>query len=72
MCPGRIAAEAAQLAGTAFSEIIPPEAQTHLVRAQTELFLALKATIEHHARHMQSEEQRQRRESRRPVKIELE
>jgi hypothetical protein len=72
MCPGRIAAEAAHLAGTAFSELIPPEAQTHLIKAQAELFLALKVTIEHHARHMQSEERRTRRESRRPVKIELE
>jgi len=72
MCPGRIAGEAAQLAGAAFSELIPPEAQTHLIKAQAELFLALKVTLEHHARHVQSEERRTRREARRPVKIELE
>jgi hypothetical protein len=72
MCPGRIAADAAQLAGTAFSELIPPEAQGHLLNAQHELFMALKVTIEHHARHAQSEERRARREARRPVKIELE
>lgn len=72
MCPGRIASEAAQLAGTAFSELIPPEAQVHLVNAQRELFLAVKATIEHHAQHAQTEERRARREARRPVKIELE
>jgi hypothetical protein len=72
MCPGRIAGEAAQLAGTAFSELIPTEAQVHLVNAQRELFLALKVTIEHHARHQQAEERRARRESRRPTKIELE
>ncbi len=72
MCPGRLAAEAAQLAGTAFSELIPPEAQAHLIKAQAELFLAVKATIEHHARHVQTEERKARRESRRPVKIELE
>ena len=72
MCPGRVAAEAAQLAGTAFSELIPPEAQVHLVNAQRELFLALKVTIEHHARHVHSEERKARREARRPVKIELE
>ena len=72
MSPGRLASEAAQLAGTAFSELIPPEAQVHLVNAQRELFLALKVTIEHHARHAQAEERRQQREARRPVKIELE
>ena len=72
MCPGRIAGEAAQLAGTAFSELIPPEAQVHLVNAQRELFLAMKVTIEHHARHAQTEERRARRESRRPVKIDVE
>ena len=72
MCPGRIATEAAQLAGTAFNELIPPEAQIHLINAQRELFLALKVTIEHHARHAQSEERRTRRQARRPVKIELE
>jgi hypothetical protein len=71
MCPGRIAAEAAHLAGTAFSELIPPEAQAHLIKAQAELYLAVKATIEHHARHVQSEERRARRGSRRPVKIEV-
>jgi hypothetical protein len=72
MCPGRFAADAAQFAGTAFNELVPPEAQLHLLNAQRELFMALKVTIEHHARHAQSEERRARRESRRPVKVELE
>jgi hypothetical protein len=72
MCPGRIATEAAQLAGTAFNELLPPEAQVHLVNAQRELFLALKVTMEHHARHVQSEERRARSRSRRPVKIQVE
>jgi hypothetical protein len=60
------------MAGTAFNELLPPEAQVHLVNAQRELYLALKVTVEHHARHAQREERRARRESRRPVKIELE
>jgi hypothetical protein len=72
MCPGRFAAEAAQLAGSAFGELVPPEAQVHLLNAQRELFMALKVTIEHHARREQAEEKRARRESRRPVKVELE
>jgi hypothetical protein len=72
LCPGKFAADAAQLAGAAFNELIPPEAQIHLINAQRELFLALKVTIEHHAQHAQSEERRARREARRPVKVELE
>jgi hypothetical protein len=72
MCPGRIATDAAQLAGSAFGELVPPEAQVHLINAQRELFLALKVTIEHHARHSQADEKRARRESRRPVRVELE
>jgi hypothetical protein len=72
MCPGRIATEAAQLAGTAFGELVPPEAQVHLLNAQRELFMALKVTIEHHARSSKAEERRARRDSRRPVKVELE
>lgn len=72
MCPGRIATEAAQLAGTAFSELVPPEAQLHLLNAQRELFMALKVTIEHHAQRSQAEERRARRQARRPVRVELE
>jgi hypothetical protein len=72
MCPGRIAVEAAQMAGTAFGELVPPEAQVHLLNAQRELFMALKVTIEHHARHERAQERHARRESRRPVKVDLE
>jgi hypothetical protein len=72
MCPGRIAADAAQLAGAAFGELVPPEAQVHLLNAQRELFMALKVTIEHHARHEAAEERHARRAARRPVKVELE
>jgi hypothetical protein len=72
LCPGKFAADAAQLAGTAFNDLIPPEAQIHLINAQRELFMALKVTIEHHARHAQTEERKARREARRPVKVELE
>ncbi|HKR98100.1 MAG TPA: hypothetical protein VJU79_01175 [Candidatus Dormibacteraeota bacterium] len=72
MCPGRIAADAVQMAGSAFGELVPPEAQVHLLNAQRELFMALKVTIEHHARHEAAEERRARRESRRPVRVELE
>jgi hypothetical protein len=72
MCPGRIATEAAQLAGSAFGELVPPEAQVHLLNAQRELFMALKVTMEHHARTSDMDQRRARRESRRPVRVELE
>jgi hypothetical protein len=72
MCPGRIASEAAQMAGAAFEELVPPEAQVHLLNAQRELFMALKVTIEHHTRREAADERAARRHARRPVKVELE
>jgi hypothetical protein len=72
MCPGRLAADAMQMAGSAFGELVPPEAQVHLLNAQRELFMALTVTIEHHARREAAEERQARRESRRPVRVELE
>jgi len=45
LLPGRIIEEASHL----FTEIIPPEAQTHLLNAQRELLLAVAITIEHNA-----------------------
>ena len=46
--PARVMEEAAHLLGTSFSDIVPPQAQTHLLNAQRELLLALAVTIEHH------------------------
>ena len=37
-----------ELLGTSFSDLVPPEAQRHLLIAQRELLLALAAMIEHH------------------------
>ena len=61
--------EAGQLLCHSMSDIVPPEAQVHLVNAQRELLLALKATVEHHLHSQEEREERARR--RRPVRIEL-
>ena len=44
----RLVEEASRLLGTSFSDIVPPEAQRHLLIAQRELLLALAAVIDHH------------------------
>ena len=47
LCPARLAQSATQLLGVGFNEIVPPEAQRHLLNAQRELLLAAMVTIEH-------------------------
>ncbi len=84
-CPARLVDDAAKLLGSSLNELVPPEAQRHLLIAQRELLLALAATIEHHARSHQDEPEegepagrggkRTRRgtgRSRRPARVELE
>jgi len=82
VCPSRIVDEASRILGTSFSDIIPPEAQRHLLIAQRELLLALAATIEHHTQQQpastESPTSGRRRSrngterSRRPSRVELE
>jgi hypothetical protein len=50
MCPARVLGDAGQLLGSAMNELVPPEAQVHLLNAQRELLLALTVTVEHHIR----------------------
>jgi hypothetical protein len=79
----RLVDEASRLLGTSFSDLVPPDAQRHLLIAQRELLLAVAAIIEHHTqqepeeptespsrgrRRSRSETQR----SRRPSRVELE
>jgi hypothetical protein len=74
--------EATRLLGTSFSDIVPPEAQRHLLIAQRELLLALAAMIEHHTEQpdepTESPSRGRRRSrsgterSRRPSRVELE
>lgn len=47
LCPARLAQSATQLLGVGFNDIVPPEAQRHLLNAQRELLLAAMVTIEH-------------------------
>ena len=56
--------------GSTATELLPPEAQVHLLNAQRELLLALKATLEHHTGQARTGSRPARR--RRPVKVDLE
>jgi hypothetical protein len=49
VCPARWFGEAGQLLTASLSEVVPPEAQRHLIAAQRELLLAVALTIEHNA-----------------------
>jgi hypothetical protein len=77
----RLVDEASRLLGTSFSDIVPPEAQRHLLIAQRELLLALAAVIDHHTQEQEPTEspssgRRRSRSgtgrSRRPSRVELE
>lgn len=69
MCPGRLLGDVAQLMGSTVNELLPPEAQLHLLNAQRELLLALKVTAEHHLRQRAAQDAAR---SRRPVRVEVE
>lgn len=77
----RLVDEASRLLGTSFSDIVPPEAQRHLLIAQRELLLALAAVIDHHTQEHEPTESPSRgrrrsrsgtERSRRPSRVELE
>jgi hypothetical protein len=79
----RLVDEASRLLGTSFSDLVPPDAQRHLLIAQRELLLAVAAIIEHHTQQEPEEptespsrgRRRSRSEtkrSRRPSRVELE
>lgn len=85
VCPARLVDDAARFFGTSFSDLVPPDAQRHLLIAQRELLLAVAAIIEHHTQTAQPddaatepESQGRRRtrggapRSRRPSRVELE
>ena len=55
--------------GSTVNELLPPDAQIHLLNAQRELLLAVKATVEHHRRHREAADAAARR---RPVRVEVE
>jgi hypothetical protein len=75
LLPARIIEEA----GHILSEIVPPEAQTHILNAQRELLVAVAITIEHNSGRRMSKPRattkRQapsKKRSKRPSRVELE
>ncbi|HEY8673093.1 MAG TPA: hypothetical protein VIM76_04985 [Candidatus Dormibacteraeota bacterium] len=48
VCPARFVDDATRVLGTSLGDLVPPEAQRHLLNAQRELLLAVAAMIEHH------------------------
>jgi hypothetical protein len=48
-CPAQLLADAGTLLGASLNEVVPPEAQRHLILAQREFLLAVALTIEHNA-----------------------
>ena len=49
LCPTRLAQNASHLLGITLSDVVPAEAQRHLMNAQRELLLAVIVTVEHNA-----------------------
>jgi hypothetical protein len=78
LCPTRLAQSATQLLGTGLNDIVPPEAQRHLLNAQRELLLAALLTIEHNTSRAsrtapaRGRKRRSTARSRRPSHVELE
>jgi hypothetical protein len=70
MCPARVLGDAGQLLGSAMNELVPPEAQVHLLNAQRELLLALTVTVEHHLQHQRAAAQGGA-SRRRPTRVEI-
>lgn len=70
MCPCRLLGDAGQLMGSTVSELLPPDAQIHLLKAQRELLIAVKLTVEHHRRQRAAADGAATR--RRPVRVEVE
>lgn len=49
VCPARVIGDATRLLAGGFGEIVPPEAQLHLINAQRELLLAVALIVEHNS-----------------------
>ena len=47
--PSRVLGDAARVIASSLNEIVPPEAQLHLLNAQRELLLAIAVIIEHNS-----------------------
>jgi hypothetical protein len=75
--PSKVLSEAAHLLATSLGEIVPPEAQLHLLNAQRELLLAIVVVIEHNSGRTprrprgRSTKARAKPATRRPKRVEL-
>ncbi len=71
----KLLSDAARLVASSLSELVPPEAQLHLLNAQRELLLAVAAIIEHNsgrtARRPRARKSTTKPASRRPKRVEL-
>jgi hypothetical protein len=76
VCPARWFGEAGQLLTASLNDVVPPEAQRHLISAQRELMLAVALTIEHNAARASGNPRSPRKSGakrkRRPSRVELE
>jgi hypothetical protein len=73
--PSKVISDAARLVASSLGEIVPPEAQLHLLNAQRELLLAIAVIIEHNSgrtpRRPRGRGTRAKPATRRPKRVEL-
>jgi hypothetical protein len=73
--PTKVLSDAARLLASSLGELVPPEAQLHLLNAQRELLLAIAVIIEHNSGRTTARPRARRkaakRASRRPKRVEL-
>ena len=71
----KLLTDAARLLAGSLSEVVPSEAQQHLLNAQRELLLAIAVTIEHNAsrtpRNPRAKGRARKPATRRPKRVEL-
>ena len=71
----KVLSDAARLLATSLGELVPPEAQLHLLNAQRELLLAIAVIIEHNSsrtpRRPRARAAKGKPASRRPKRVEL-
>jgi hypothetical protein len=75
LSPQKILSDAARMLAGSLGELVPPEAQLHLLNAQRELLLAIAVIIEHNSgrapKRKRAGKTASRPASRRPKRVEL-
>jgi len=71
----KVLSDAARLLASSLGELVPPEAQLHLLNAQRELLLAIAVIIEHNSgrtpRRPRARASKSKATARRPKRVEL-